>query len=84
MPDIFEYPIGAIIAAFIAVTVSLVTIWATVRRERREQKKEHESAINKLRIDLREYIDIKLSHNEELKEWIKRLERRIDKQESEK
>lgn len=84
MPDIFEYPIGAIIAAIIAVTVSLVTIWATVRRERRDQKREHQAAIDKLRIDLREYIDIKLGQNEELKSWIKRLENRIDKQESEK
>lgn len=84
MPDIFEYPIGAIIAAFIAVTVSLVTIWATVRRERREQKREMQAAHDKLRIDLKEYIDIKLGQNEELKSWIKRLENRIDKQDSEK
>lgn len=84
MPDIFEYPIGAILAASVALTVSLITIWATVRRERRDQKREHQAAIDKLRADLKEYIDIKLGHNEELKEWIKRLERRIDKRELEK
>lgn len=85
MTDVFAYPLGAVIAAGLGVTISLITIWATLKRERREQKRELKAANDELRAQLREYIDIKLHSNDELRQfftkWIQRVEDRIDRRE---
>jgi sensor domain CHASE-containing protein len=81
MSDVFEYPLGALIAAGVTLTVSLMTIWSVIRRERRESMRARKEAVDSLRRELKEYVNLKVERNEELKDWIQRLERRLDRQE---